>query len=293
MRKAILVLVLILVMLFLSGFSDGQTIATTPAVNSTQPIIVNTTTNLGSYGDWSGYAVNQYGTGIGDIPITLHIMGNYSNQTPYEIYSVTRITNNSSPWIGYFNFNDVIIKLSGVSSHYGYLDTVAPIADNQTMYGRTDNHTLMYDSACTVGSLILTSTPGQPIHSGIPMSSPMISVSHNNVFLNQSVTVSGQNFTPNRMAVLYVVWTGYNSSQNYSARVDTNGNTSWSFNVRIGEYSIYALDGNSTSKKSNTLTISASLNGATPSPGFAADVMIIALIATAAALIIEERSKKK
>lgn len=88
-------------------------------------------------------------------------------------------------------------------------------------------------------------------------SSPSIWVNPNPVSVGQNVTISGQNFTPNGIAVL--------SLNNLTANVDENGNTSWSFtNGALAPYSIYALDGNSTGRKSNTITIYPILNDQPP-----------------------------
>jgi hypothetical protein len=293
MKKLLLTFMLILVLLFLAGFSDSQAITTAPMMSSTQPPMVNMTTRLGSYGDWSGYVVDQFGNGVGDIPVTLHILGNYSNGTAYEIVNLTRITNDSFPSVGYFNFNDITFNLSGVSAPYGYLDAIGRTADNRTMYGKINNHTLMFDGACTVGSVVLT-TPisGLTINNTL-ISYPTISVNRSSAANGQSITVWGRNFTPNGMAVLYVMWNGPNLSTNYSANVDINGNTSWSFNVGMGQFTIYALDGNLTSRESNTLTVIGLLDDATPSPGFLFNTAILMLTAACSILIIRDRHKKK
>ena len=83
-----------------------------------------------------------------------------------------------------------------------------------------------------------------------------------NVATGTNITVSGQNFTPNGIAVLYS--TGYPES--YTAKVDKNGNITWLITqARIVPYQIYALDENSTSRRSNAITIY-SLNDATYTP---------------------------
>lgn len=94
--------------------------------------------------------------------------------------------------------------------------------------------------------------------------SPIISANPvNGVAVGTNITVSGQNFTPNGIAVLYC------TMEKYTAKVDNNGNTSWSITqMMIAPYPIYALDENSTSRKSNTITIYPILNDAayTPTP---------------------------
>jgi len=76
-----------------------------------------------------------------------------------------------------------------------------------------------------------------------------------------NITVSGQNFTPNGTAILY---SEYNES--YTANVDKNGNTSWTFTNRaIAPYPIYAVDV-ATNTTSNTITVYAFLNDTPPTP---------------------------
>ncbi len=93
-------------------------------------------------------------------------------------------------------------------------------------------------------------------------SSPSIWVNPNPVSMGQNITVSGQSFMPNGIAVLYG-----DQQNNFTANVDKNGNTSWSFtNEGITPYPMYALDGNSTSRRSNTITIYPIFNDAPPLP---------------------------
>jgi hypothetical protein len=80
---------------------------------------------------------------------------------------------------------------------------------------------------------------------------------------------------------------------NYSADVDANGNTSWTFSFGLATYTIYALDGNSIRGKSNIIAISANLNDRPPSPGFPMDITVIAMVFAGAMLMIRERSRKK
>ena len=133
-----------------------------------------------------------------------------------------------------------------------------------------------------------------------------------NVATGTNITVLGQNFTPNGIAVLY--GTGYPES--YTANVDKNGNITWLITqAMIAPYQIYALDENSTSKKSNVITIYPLLNDATntpssipsasiempivsdmptpPSPAFQTEIAVFSLLATCALILIMGRSKKK
>jgi hypothetical protein len=121
-----------------------------------------------------------------------------------------------------------------------------------------------------------------------------------NVAAGTNITVSGQNFTPNGIALLYVY------SETYLANVDKNGNASWSYReFSITPYSIYALDGNSTDRKSNEITIYPLLNDATmapttsptpaptTSPALPMGTTFTTLIAAGAVLLIVGLLKKK
>jgi hypothetical protein len=122
--------------------------------------------------------------------------------------------------------------------------------------------------------------------------SPIISTDYNYTLVGQNITVYGQNFTPNGTAVLYGLPEGYTSN------VDKNGNTFWSFTPNMTTtFAIYALDGNSTNRRSNTITLIAlpvvSDMPTPPSPAFPMDVTFIALISTGALLLIGGQLKKK
>lgn len=84
------------------------------------------------------------------------------------------------------------------------------------------------------------------------VSSPIIEVSPNPGSEGRAVTVSGMNFTPNGTASLYGL-----PNAVYTSNTDKNGNVSWSFTdeVWLASYQIYALDGNYTNQKSNTVTL--------------------------------------
>lgn len=88
-------------------------------------------------------------------------------------------------------------------------------------------------------------------------------ISTNSVYVSelQNVTVFGQCFTPNGTAVLY------GAPENHTANVDENGNTSWTYyQTPASSYTIYAIDGNSQSRKSNTITLVPTLHDATLQP---------------------------
>lgn len=99
-----------------------------------------------------------------------------------------------------------------------------------------------------------------------------------NVASGTSITVSGQNFTPNGIAVLY----GTGIPENYTANVDQNGNISLLITqAMLTPYQIYVLDENSTSRKSNTITIYPLLNDAPPSaPVISADPVVRVVVGT-------------
>ena len=138
-----------------------------------------------------------------------------------------------------------------------------------------------------------------------------------NVASGSNITVSGQNFTPNGIAVLY----GTGIPESYTANTDQDGNITLLITQAMSTpYQIYALDENSMSRKSNTITIYPLLNDAplstpitslnptinanypngTPhaprppiSPALQMDAAYIILIMTGAALLIVYHSKKK
>lgn len=77
----------------------------------------------------------------------------------------------------------------------------------------------------------------------------------------ESITVSGQKFTPNGTAILYSV-----GAELSTANVDKNGNASWTYtNHWIGPYPIHAVD-ITTNTTSNTMTVFPVLNDNIPSP---------------------------
>ena len=105
---------------------------------------------------WTGFVANSTGAGIGGIPVTLHVMGIDSNGTPYEVYNMTATTNNYPPFLGEFNFDNIVLP-SSVNAPYGYVDTVARSADNQTLYGRSSNFS-MSQPGTAVAEIIVSST---------------------------------------------------------------------------------------------------------------------------------------
>lgn len=102
---------------------------------------------------WTGFVANQTGVGLGGIPVTLHVMGIDSNGTPYEIYNMTRTTDNNPPFIGEYKF-DYIILNAGVNTPYCYVDAVAKSADNRTIYGRSANFSMSLSNT-TVAEIVL------------------------------------------------------------------------------------------------------------------------------------------
>lgn len=106
-----------------------------------------------------------------------------------------------------------------------------------------------------------------------------------------SITVSGQNFTPNGTAILY-------NNESYTANVDETGNTSWTYtNVFIAPYQIYAIDV-TTNNKSNTLTIKPQLNdypptsgtSPTPSPFLESLFVLLSICTTTLIYILKKKS---
>jgi hypothetical protein len=158
--------------------------------------------------------------------------------------------------------------------------------------------------------------------------SPVISVSPNPAFYGQTITVWGQNFTPNKKAFLYQIigdMNGNNSGSvktDYTSNVDTNGNTTWIINeiipypgMTINATTIYAQDSSIVGNRSNTITLTLiadpcitpipTLPNPTPmiptisdmptppSPAFSMGMTVIVLITISIILLTTERSKKK
>jgi len=104
---------------------------------------------------WTGYVVDSFGTGYGGIPVMLHVMGYYSNNnTPYEIYNMTRTTSSSQPFVGLFAFDYIVLQ----GAAYGYVDASAQLTDNLTIYGKSNNYS-MNRSATSIGSIVLRIPP--------------------------------------------------------------------------------------------------------------------------------------
>ena len=99
---------------------------------------------------WTGYVVDSFGTGYGGIPVTLHVIGNYSNGTFYELYNMTAMTSTYQPFVGLYVF-DYIVAQNAV---YGYVDSRAQITDNISIFGKSDNYSMNL-SATSLGSIVL------------------------------------------------------------------------------------------------------------------------------------------
>jgi hypothetical protein len=112
--------------------------------------------SMASNSSWTGFVANQTGAGLGGIPVTLHVMGIDSNGTPYEVYNMTAMTNNYPPFFGEFRFDNIVLP-SGVNAPYGYVDTVAISADNQTLYGRSSNFS-MSQPGTNVAEIVVSNT---------------------------------------------------------------------------------------------------------------------------------------
>lgn len=99
---------------------------------------------------WTGYVVDSYGTGYGGIPVVLHVMGTDPGGTPYEIYNMTATTSSVQPFTGLFVF-DYILSLDAA---YGYVSASAPIAEDLTIYGSSNNYSMNL-SRTSIGSIVL------------------------------------------------------------------------------------------------------------------------------------------
>ncbi len=99
-----------------------------------------------------GYVVNTMGEGIPSTEVTLYIMG-HNGSVDTEIYNMTAPTMSSSPNVGLFVFDNVVIT---PDTQYAYLSTSFR-GNNTTYYGRTDNFTLVNNS--TINKSIVMHLP--------------------------------------------------------------------------------------------------------------------------------------
>ncbi|HEY3422951.1 MAG TPA: hypothetical protein VGK13_07295 [Methanocellaceae archaeon] len=90
----------------------------------------------------NGYVVSSMGKGIPGTMVTLYIMG-HNGSADAEIYNMTAPTMGSSPYVGMFVFDNVVIT---PDTQYAYLSTSFSI-NNTTYLGRTDNFTLVNNSS--------------------------------------------------------------------------------------------------------------------------------------------------
>lgn len=148
MRNAITAIVLILILLFISGFNMIIALGSAQTVisNESRSITVNQsasngTANLINYDGAHGYVVDQDGVPIGNIAVTLHVWSYNGNHVPYEVFNMTNVTSNTTPFTGLFEFR-IPRNWSGEPKRYCYVDTAYRTADNLTVYGKTDNYTL-------------------------------------------------------------------------------------------------------------------------------------------------------
>ncbi len=98
---------------------------------------------------WTGYVVDSSGNGLGGINIKMHVMG-MNGSTPYEIYNLTRTSESKPPYVGRFAFSYIVIQ--GVA--YGYVDTEARLANNLTVYGKSDNFSMNW-SHISIGDIVV------------------------------------------------------------------------------------------------------------------------------------------
>jgi len=107
---------------------------------------------------WTGYVVDSFGTGYGGINVKLHVMGVYGNGSVYELYNMTRTTSSSQPFVGLFAFDYIVLQ----GAAYGWVDAQAPLTDNLTIYGKSNNYS-MNRSATSIGSIVLKIPPPDAI----------------------------------------------------------------------------------------------------------------------------------
>ena len=100
----------------------------------------------------NGYVLNTIGEGLPGTEVTLYIMG-HNGSVDTEIYNMTAPTMGSSPYVGLFVFDNVVIT---PDTEYAYLST-SFVENNTTYYGRTDNFTLVNNT--TINKSIVMPMP--------------------------------------------------------------------------------------------------------------------------------------
>jgi len=88
---------------------------------------------------WFGSVQDSYGHPYGGTVVTLHLMGIFSNGTPWEVYNMTTTAYASEPYPGSYVFDNIEINSSVA---YGYASAEADVGDNVTYYGASNNYTL-------------------------------------------------------------------------------------------------------------------------------------------------------
>jgi PGF-CTERM protein len=105
---------------------------------------------------WFGSVVDSFNTGYGGIEVTLHVM----NQTvdgsglvtdTQEIYNMTTITSSAQPYVGTYVFDNIVIT---PDTAYAYATAEAPLTDNLTIYGASNNYT-MNTTRTSAGFIVL------------------------------------------------------------------------------------------------------------------------------------------
>lgn len=116
------------------------------SVNSTVKIYLSS-----SYSAWISQVIDASGTGVGGIPVTLHIMGNKGNNPDSELFNMTQLTSNDSMSLGRFAFYQIWID----GAAYYYVDGEARIANNTTIYGRSHNLSMNRAEYQPMGLIVL------------------------------------------------------------------------------------------------------------------------------------------
>ena len=128
----------------ISGMSNNYTIFR--GRTSQAPIVMPIIPDTSDTASWTGSLVDTMNNGIGGVPVTLHVMSVYPNETVYQLRTYTSYTSNQAPFKGLFTFSNV--DLDGVAA-FGYVDTITWLGGN----GASFNYT-MQRGRTTIGSIV-------------------------------------------------------------------------------------------------------------------------------------------
>ena len=112
----------------------------------------------------SGIVVDQNSSGLGDVPVTLHVMG----QSPgyngiQELYGQTNVTAGGPPFQGLVVFANVTLP---IGAKYAYMDANMTLANGTAVYGRSTDFSMNASEAAS--EWIVMPVPTQPLPAPVP-----------------------------------------------------------------------------------------------------------------------------